>query len=175
PFNDASDADLVIRTANNVDIFVLKALLSLKSPSSFFRHILEPHTSERHGLPVLEVKEDSDTFIIILFLCYPYDTPEIKTIEQFTAVGVALSKYCMDSAFERFAKAVITSRLIKEQALRVFCFAAANGWKELGEAVARNTLAAPLYPEVELEDLKHMDALQHFRLRDYHRRCGKAA
>ncbi|KAK0465999.1 uncharacterized protein EV420DRAFT_1709658 [Desarmillaria tabescens] len=167
PFNNASEADLVIRTADNVDFFVLKALLSLKSPTSFFRHVLEPHTSERSDLPVLKVKEDSDTFRIMLFFCYPYDTPNIETIEQFTAVGVALKKYCMDNAFKRFVKAAITSRLIEEQPLRVFCFAAANGW--------RNTLATPLHPEAELEDLKHMNALQHFRLRDYHRKCGKVA
>ncbi len=75
----------------------------------------------------------------------------------------------------RFVQIVITSSLIKEQALPIFARAVANGWKELGEAAAKNTLNVPLDSEVELEDLRWIDALQYVRLRDYHRRCGKAA
>ncbi|KAK0209181.1 hypothetical protein DFS33DRAFT_1308133 [Desarmillaria ectypa] len=160
PFNDPTDnADLVIRTADSVDFFVLSALLSLKSPSSFFLHVLKAnqHTEERDNLPVLEVKEDSETFQIILLLCYPYASPEIKNVEQLVAVGKVLDKYCMDHALERFTQIMMASSLIREQALRVFAHAVA------------------LDSEVELEDLRCIDALQYVRLRDYHRRCGKAA
>ncbi|KAK0224715.1 hypothetical protein EDD85DRAFT_959433 [Armillaria nabsnona] len=176
PFNDPSDcADVVIRTADNVDFFVLKALLSLNSPSSFFRHALQAshHTEERDGLPVLEVKEDSDTFRTILLFCYPYKIPEIKDFVQFAKVGMALDKYCIDNALERFIEAVLASSVIKDQPVRVFSLAVANGWKELAETAARNTLAMPLEPEVEFEELRHINALQHFRLREYHRKCGK--
>ncbi|KAK0434807.1 hypothetical protein EV421DRAFT_1276687 [Armillaria borealis] len=176
PFNDPSDcADVVIRTADNVDFFVLKALLSLNSPSSFFRHALQAshHTEERDGLPVLEVKEDSSTFRTLLFFCYPYKIPEIKDFAQFTKVGMALDKYCIDNALERFIEAVLASSVIKDQPVRVFSVAVANGWKELAETAARNTLAMPLEPEVEFEEFRHINALQHFRLREYHRKCGK--
>ncbi|KAK0434793.1 hypothetical protein EV421DRAFT_1909094 [Armillaria borealis] len=178
PFNDTSDfADLVIRTADNVDFFVHKVLLSLKSPSSFFRHVLESshHTEEKDGLPVLEVKEDSRTFRTVLLLCYPYDVPEIKTIEECFAVGVVLDKYCLDNGFERFIRAMLASPLMKQNALRIFGFAAAHGWKDLGEAAARNTLHMALDQEVEFDGLDSITALQYLRLRDYRKRCGKAA
>ncbi|KAG7451915.1 uncharacterized protein BT62DRAFT_926107 [Guyanagaster necrorhizus] len=178
PFNDPTDSvDLVIRTADNVDFFVLSVLLSLRSPSSFFRHVLQPnqHTEERDGLPVLEVKEDSDTFRTILLFCYPYASPEIKSVEQLVAVGKVLDKYCMDHTLERFIQTVIASSLIKEHAMGVFAHAVGNGWKELAEAAAKNMLTAPFDSEVELEDLRCIDALQYVRLRNYHRRCGKAA
>ncbi|SJL13613.1 uncharacterized protein ARMOST_17059 [Armillaria ostoyae] len=178
PFNDPTDSvDLVIRTADDVEFFVLSGLLSLKSPSSFFRHVLQSnqHAEERSGLPVLDVKEDQDTFRIVLLLCYPYAPPEIKSVEQFVAVGKALDKYCMDHAWKRFVQISIASSLIKEQALRIFAHAVANGWKELGEVAAKNTLNVPLDSEVELEDLRCIDALQYVRLREYHRRCGRAA
>ncbi|KAK0434801.1 hypothetical protein EV421DRAFT_2039452 [Armillaria borealis] len=178
PFNDPTDSvDLVIRTADDVEFFVLSGLLSLKSPSSFFRHVLQSnqHAEDRGGLPVLDVKEDSETFRTILLLCYPYAPPEIKSVEQFVAVGKALDKYCMDHAWKRFAQISIASSLIKEQALRIFAHAVANGWKELGEVAAKNTLNVPLDSEVELEDLRCIDALQYVRLREYHRRCGRAA
>ncbi|KAK0185137.1 hypothetical protein F5146DRAFT_1144341 [Armillaria mellea] len=176
PFNDPSDsADVVIRTADNVDFVVLKALLSLNSPSSFFCHALQAshHTEERDGLPALEVKEDSNTFRTILFFCYPYKIPEIKDFVQFTKVGMALDKYCMDNVLERFIEAVLASSVITDQPVRVFSVAIASGWRELAETAARNTLAIPLEPEVEFEEFKHINALQHFRLREYHRKCGK--
>ncbi|KAK0185121.1 hypothetical protein F5146DRAFT_195817 [Armillaria mellea] len=179
PFDDPTDSvDLVIRSADDVEFFVLSGLLSLQSPLSFFRHVLQSnqHTEERGGLPVLEVKEDGDTFRIVLLLCYPYAPPEIKSVEQLVAVGKALDKYCMDHAWKRFVQISIASPLIKEQALRIFAHAVANGWKELGEVAAKNTLNVPLdASEIELEDLRCIDALQYVRLREYHRKCGRAA
>ncbi|KAK0185119.1 hypothetical protein F5146DRAFT_1005738 [Armillaria mellea] len=157
PFNNASDlADLVIRTTDNVDFFVHRILLSLKSPSSLFRHVLEGsrHTEERDGLPVLEVKEDSSTFRKVLLFCYPYDVPEMKNIEK-----------CF----------MVASPLMKHNALRIFGFAAAHGWKDAGEAAARNTLHVALDQEVEFDGLDNITALQYLRLRDYRKRCGKAA
>ncbi|KAK0434782.1 hypothetical protein EV421DRAFT_1988909 [Armillaria borealis] len=178
PFNDPADSvDLVIRTADNVDFFVLSGLLSLRSPSSFFRHVLQSnrHTEEKDGFPVLEVKEDSDTFRTILLLCYPYADPQIESIEKLVAVGVALEKYCMDDATVRFEKVVIASSLIRRQALRLFVLAFRKGWKRLGEAAAKNTLFIPLNEEVAIEELNDIPALQYVHLRDYHRKCSDAA
>ncbi len=179
PFNDRADSvDLVIRTADNVEFFVLSALLSLRSPSSFFRQALQgsEHTEERDGFPVLKVKEDSDTFRTILLPCYPYITPEIESIQQFLAVGIALDKYCMDRAMERFVAAMLVSPVISEHPLRVFALAVANGWKKLGDAAARNTLATPLNRAIsDVEELNEISARHLYRLQDYHARCGKAA
>ncbi|KAK0224686.1 hypothetical protein EDD85DRAFT_236783 [Armillaria nabsnona] len=178
PFNDPTDSvDLVIRTADNVDFFVLSGLLSLRSPSSFFRHALQSnrHTEERDGFPVLEVKEDSDTFRTILLLCYPYADPQIESIEKLIAVGVALEKYCMDDATVHFEKVVIASFLMRRQALRLFILAFQKGWKRLGEAAAKNTLFTPLNKEVAIEELNDIPALQYVTLRDYHRKCSDAA
>lgn len=179
PFNDPADnVDLVIRTADNVDFFVLSALLSLQSPSSFFRHALKDsqHTEEREGLPVLDVKEDSQTFRDILGFCYPYVAPKIESAKQIQEVGVALDKYCMDRAMERFVQAVFASSVIREQPLRVFAVAIANGWKEIGEPAARNTLAIPLNQAIsDVEELNLITGRHLYLLQDYHTRCGKAA
>ncbi len=74
PFHDPADSvDLVIRTADNVDFFVLSGLLSLRSPSSYFRHVLQGnrYTEEKDGFPVFRVEELSTTLRFILLLCYP--------------------------------------------------------------------------------------------------------
>ncbi|PBK76260.1 hypothetical protein ARMSODRAFT_1011525 [Armillaria solidipes] len=166
PFNDPTDnVDLVIRTADNVEFYVLSVLLTLRSPSSFFRHALQDskHTEERNGLPVLEVTEDNVA-------------PKIKSVEQFQAVGVALDKYCMDRAMGRLVEAVLASSMISEQPLRVFALAVANGWKKLGEAAARNTLVLPLRQAIsDVEELNIITARHLYRLQDYHARCGEAA
>ncbi|PBK76253.1 hypothetical protein ARMSODRAFT_948032 [Armillaria solidipes] len=183
PFDDPTDSvDLVIRTADNVDFYVLSGLLSLKSPSSFFRHVLKSsqHTEEKDGYPVLEVKEDSDTFRTILLLCYPDVAPQIKSIDQIVAVKEALDKYCMDHAQEKFMQTVTASPPMKDQALRIFALALVNGWRVLGEAAAKSALTIPLDdpeadPEEELEDLCSINALQYIRLRNYHRKCRRVA
>ncbi|PBK93678.1 hypothetical protein ARMGADRAFT_992322 [Armillaria gallica] len=178
PFNDPTDSvDLVIRTADNVDFFVLSGLLSLRSPLSFFRHALQSnrHTEERDGFPVLEVKEDSDTFRTILLLCYPHENIQIESIEKLLAVGVALEKYCMDYAIGRFEQIVIASPLIRRQALRLFVLAFRKGWRKLGEAAAKKMLFIPLNKEVAIEELNDIPALQYVILRDYHRKCSDAA
>ncbi len=179
PFDDPTDSvDLVIRTADNVDFYVLSVLLSLKSPSSFFRHVLKnnQHTEERDGFPVLEVEEDSDTFRTILLLCYPNVAPQIKSVEQIVTVKKALDKYCMGHMLEPFVQTVIASPLMKEQALQIFAHAVANGWGALGKAVAKGALATPFDgPEIELEDLSYINTLQYIRLRNYHRKCRQAA
>ncbi|KAK0224702.1 hypothetical protein EDD85DRAFT_959420 [Armillaria nabsnona] len=179
PFNDPADSvDLVIRTADKIDFFVLSGLLSLKSPSSFFRHVLKSsqHTEERDGFPVLEVEEDSDTFRTILLLCYPDVDPQIKSVDQIVAVKKALDKYCMDHTLDKFVQTVTVSPLMKEEALRIFTLALVNGWRVLGEAAAKSALTIPLDdPEAELEDLCSINALQYVRLRNYHRRCRLAA
>ncbi|KAK0479756.1 hypothetical protein IW261DRAFT_1478966 [Armillaria novae-zelandiae] len=94
PFNDPTDnVDLVIRTADQVDFFVLSVLLLLRSPSSFFRYALQDdngYTEERDGLPVLRVKEDSATFRFILLLYYPYTTPEVENSDQLLVVAETL-------------------------------------------------------------------------------------
>ncbi|KAK0500996.1 hypothetical protein EDD18DRAFT_786346 [Armillaria luteobubalina] len=174
PFDDPTDSvDLVIRTADNVDFYILSGLLSLKSPSSFFRHVLKSsqHTEERDGFPVLEVKEDSDTFRTILLLCYPDVAPQIKSVEQIVAVTKALDKYCMDHTLDKFIQMVIASPVMREKALEIFAHAIANGWRVLGEAAAKNTLAIPLDDLEELEELCSINALQYVRLRKYHRKC----
>ncbi len=179
PFNDPTDnVDLVIRTADNVDFFVLSALLSLQSPSSFFRHALKDsrHTEEREGLPVLDVKEDSQTFRNILGFCYPYVAPKVESAKQIQEVGMALDKYCMDRAMERLVQAVLASSVIREQPLRVFAVAIANGWKEIGEPAARNTLAMPLNQAIsDVEELNLITGHHLYCLQDYYTRCGKAA
>ncbi|KAK0434785.1 hypothetical protein EV421DRAFT_1909086 [Armillaria borealis] len=181
PFDDPTDSvDLVIRTADRVDFFVLSALLSLQSPSSFFRQVLPGNidTEERDGFPVLEVEEDSDTFRTILLFCYPYVAPEtrMESVLKFRAVGVTLDKYRMDRAMERFVQAGLASSMISEQPLRVFAVAVANGWKKLGEAAARNILATPFSQAIsDVEELNEISARNFHRLEEYHMRCGKAA
>ncbi|KAK0434803.1 hypothetical protein EV421DRAFT_2022821 [Armillaria borealis] len=126
PFNDPTDSvDLVIRTVDNVDFFVLNA------------------------------------------------APQIKDVDQIVAVNKALGQILHGIIhWISSSRLVIASPLMKEQALGIFAHAVANGWRVLGEAAAKNTLAIPLDDlEVELEELCSINALQYRNVGELHRTC----
>ncbi len=62
-------------------------------------------------------------------------------------------KYCTDYAIERFERIVSASALIRDQALQLLILATWKGWRNLGEAAARNTPFVPLNKEVAIEGL----------------------
>ncbi|KZT04004.1 uncharacterized protein LAESUDRAFT_814392 [Laetiporus sulphureus 93-53] len=82
PFNK-HNADVILRTSDQVDFHVHKAILGFASP--FFEDMFElPQPSQADeaqstcpdtGLPIVEVTEDSETLDLLLRLCYPIDDP----------------------------------------------------------------------------------------------------
>ena len=90
PF-DIRTADIIIRTSDNVDFYVYKAILAIASP--FFDDMFSlaqtaaTPTDNVTQDPVV-VSEDSDTMDCLLRLCYPTDDPtlvkRLGTVERAT-------------------------------------------------------------------------------------------
>ncbi|ETW80405.1 hypothetical protein HETIRDRAFT_475996 [Heterobasidion irregulare TC 32-1] len=101
PFDD-TDADIVLRSSDNVDFYVHKWPLS--RASSVFKDMFSIPSSYdsfnadnvKDGLPVVRVTEDRQTLDIVLRLCYPRDqqtlTLDVPSIRQLLP---ALEKYEM--------------------------------------------------------------------------------
>ncbi len=178
PFNEEHSelADIVIRSADSVDFFVLKALLSIGSKSSFFGHLLADSqpTETRNDLPVLDLPESSAVLRIVLLLCYPLDAPVLENIKEIRAVGETLNKYCLDMAITRMQRSLMMSALIKAEPLRIFAIAVHFGWKTLGKAAAKHTLAIPLDQLEPIPELAMISALDLAHLMAYHRECARS-
>ncbi|THH27166.1 hypothetical protein EUX98_g7020 [Antrodiella citrinella] len=79
PFNASSPvADIVLRTSNDVDFTVIKAILSQASP--FFHSMFtlpQPDQTTVAGKPVVSVAEDDRVLDTILRICYPIPNPPV--------------------------------------------------------------------------------------------------
>ncbi|KAI0799802.1 hypothetical protein BC629DRAFT_1285315, partial [Irpex lacteus] len=108
PF-DRKDADVIIRSSDNVDFHVFKAVLILASP--FFADMFSLKQPEPTGSSTdvgtiaardpIPISEDSKTFDCLMRLCYPIDDPlldrdcDLPLVEK---VLEAAQKYLMDEA-----------------------------------------------------------------------------
>ncbi|GBE86681.1 hypothetical protein SCP_0905610 [Sparassis crispa] len=187
PFNNPS-ADVILRSADHVDFFVRKGILSEASPVFEAMFSLPPVPENRKrkaadfdasndeeyrdGVPVVTATEDSDTLDALLRLCYPMDDPQLATPHAACAVLVAARKYDMDYAAKRASAQFIAHA--RADPLRVYALAIRNCWEDETRAAALHSLDTPL-DGVYIAEMEDISAGAYFRLLEYHRACGAAA
>ncbi|KAF8472369.1 hypothetical protein DFH94DRAFT_620850, partial [Russula ochroleuca] len=93
------DANLIIRSSDNVNFRVHKSVLAIVSP--FFKDLLslpQPNDSESvDGLPVVESSEDSDLLNSLVSILYPVDTVVPNSYDKVLNLLAACQKYEMTS------------------------------------------------------------------------------
>jgi hypothetical protein len=114
PF-DNPDADVIIRSSDNVDFRVLKLFLSWASP--FFGDMfglpqgpagsISEEQETRDGIPVIQVTEKSQVMETLLKFCHPNHAPAFKTVEEILPVMEAAIKYGIEG-MERHAREALT-------------------------------------------------------------------
>jgi hypothetical protein len=101
PF-DMSAADVIIRTSDNVDFCLFKAVLILAS--SFFSDMFSltqppSHATDGTVDPIF-VNESSETFDCLMRFCYPIDDPVLSSLSLTEKVLEAAMKYDMAEAIK---------------------------------------------------------------------------
>ncbi|KAM6497194.1 hypothetical protein JOM56_007667 [Amanita muscaria] len=154
PFDASAKADIILRSFDSVDFFVLKTILSLASLvfDDMFSGAREG-TEMNNGLPIVDLAEDSDTLYNLLLLVYPYAKDPTNTLDMYMKVGIAAQKYAMDEVLQRLRKLVERCEAIGKEPLGAFALAVHFGWVDVIKEAAWNTLAMPLC------DFKGGDAL----------------
>lgn len=98
PFDDV-DADIILRSADNVEFWLYKVIIA--KSSSVFRGMLTLPDAHAHNKPqVVSVSEDADTLEDLLRFCYPVQRPAFYTVDQLGTVLMAARKYDMPSVLE---------------------------------------------------------------------------
>ncbi|KAI0071799.1 hypothetical protein K474DRAFT_1712159 [Panus rudis PR-1116 ss-1] len=100
PFDDA-DADIVLRSCDNVDFLVSKVILKVASPFFADMFTLRQPTSDEPALltrPVIDMEEDAATLDCLLRLCYPLpERPRLDDLNTVEQVLRSALKYDIDA------------------------------------------------------------------------------
>ncbi|KAM6497172.1 hypothetical protein JOM56_007645 [Amanita muscaria] len=145
PFDASAKADVILRSSDSVDFFVLKAILCLASP--VFDHmfsITQESNETKNGLPVIDLAEDSTTLYNLLLLLYPYAKEPTDTLEVYLRLAEAAKKYAMDETLQKLKGLVMSCGMMVEEPVATFAVATHFGWVEVMREAALNSLAIPL-------------------------------
>lgn len=177
PFNDAGeDADLILRTSNNVHFYVNKTILAVASP--VFKDMISIPNQSAQGLvdhrPCVFLQDDSIELYQLLSWCDPRGIPSIK-LEAMQVVLRLADKYGMETVTRRIENVLESSdELVKADCLRAYALSSQYHFPHVIQTSARYSLTIPqqffLLPEL---DSVSGGTVQ--RLHAFHFACGKAA
>lgn len=182
PF-DNLDADVILRSSDNVDFRVFKAILSLTSPvfKAMFtlpqpdHAVISSSPQSPVSLPVVPVSESAATLETLLLLCYPAANPPFKSFRNACDVVDAATKYDMTAVLQR-AKELFAARYLESEPLSFYALCCCYGWEDLAQRAARETLKIEGLgrPSWYVEEMENMTAAAYHRLLQYHWDCGTA-
>ncbi|EMD37130.1 hypothetical protein CERSUDRAFT_155629 [Gelatoporia subvermispora B] len=179
PF-DSDDADVIIRSSDQVDFPVhrfllfrasniIDAALPLPQPKS------EP-SDVAQGLPVVTLAEDRRTLEIMLRLCYPIDVVlPSDFIECAQSVVEAIRKYALTSAMLRLESRMSEMVISSSEPLRFYALACSYGLEDLARKASRRFLKHNALGNPYSSTLKCMTGGAYHRLLQYHWTCSRAA
>ncbi|KAF8504581.1 hypothetical protein F5888DRAFT_1656888 [Russula emetica] len=174
PF-ERGDADLIIRSCDQVDFHVHKAILGVASVA-FEDMFTAPGQGRDES--VVNLAEDSKTLHRLLTAIYPVDLSIPETFEESLSLIASCQKYQMDST------AAYIRSLLKER--RPTLFTALNSFRAYGIAsryhlkeeallAARLTLERRMDFHTCAEDLHYISGADLFRLWQYRTECTTVA
>lgn len=171
-FRSSSMADLILRSSDSIDFFVIAALIRLVSPVFNEMFPLKEHQNE-DGRPVIPVQESSQVILPLLRIVY-HDIHELDTedCQLYRDIVLTVRKYKMTSIERKLQKQITASSLILNEPLRIYILATMLGWTDVQKVAAFNSLLQPLegmtyIPELDLVTGADLYRLVHFRFR-----CG---
>ncbi|KAI0339894.1 hypothetical protein BDW22DRAFT_1360933 [Trametopsis cervina] len=173
PFDD-EDADLIIRSCDDVHFRVFKVILKKASPV-FGGMFSLPSTGSKE-IPSVDVSEDGETMTQLLRLCYPTCDSRLKTLDQVSRLMDACGKYQMDDAARRVAMTTLGNFMSKDpiHAYALACRAGAS--REAGRAAFHCLSISPSDIVVyNNNDLCRISVAAYRNLLEYHLRCRQAA
>ncbi|KZV68246.1 hypothetical protein PENSPDRAFT_736053 [Peniophora sp. CONT] len=174
---DDSDADLVLRSAEDVEFrvhrIILARSLSAFDLSSLFARSGDQELSE-DGLPILRLPDGAETVATLLSALYPGPAPVLTNLSSIRAMLGSLDRYGA-----RFVPASIRSALealASAEPEQTYVLACAARLPDIARTAARATLRAPrqLAP-VSRSDLLGLTALQYHALVLYQDECRAAS
>ncbi|KAF7291642.1 hypothetical protein HMN09_01255400 [Mycena chlorophos] len=189
-YDDPANGDLILKTEDNVKLYVYKILLSLASPvfqDMFSLPQPEPGPNDPDSelaedpYPVIPVAEDAETLRSLLTWVDPRSLPRIGSLEDIQKILAVASKYCMDPILSRIGQSLSYGIGVLcplgTNSVRAYALAVRYQLTPLIDAAARASLDAKWEDLLAEEgpELDHVPASALNRLQQYRLACGTAA
>lgn len=174
PFDSFAKSDVILRSSDNVDFYVLKFFLSFSSPhfESIFSQSMG-YTEKQH-LPIIELTEESKTLQAFLPFFYPGVPPRVKVLDDIMNVMAAGHKYGVDVVVKQMFQELLDSPIMTEDPLRMFALAFYHGWETVGRVAAKNTLAISISELKFSSELAYISGTEVYKLLQYRFQCISA-
>ncbi|KAL5531266.1 hypothetical protein ACEPAG_4143 [Sanghuangporus baumii] len=173
------EGDVILRTSDSVDFWVLTVILGLASPVFKTMFTLPQPTvkqEEQTQPPVIPISESSTTIDLLLRLCYPIEAPQLSE-QDITPIGDVLSaalKYEISAVVERARKALKKcAELSSKNAIAAYAIACHLGLADEARVAAMTCLKWP-FPGPTVPHLALMSGLDYYNLLEYHRRVAES-
>ncbi|KAH9017243.1 hypothetical protein EDB85DRAFT_2096539 [Lactarius pseudohatsudake] len=156
---DIPDANIVVRSSDQVNFPVHKSVLAMSSP--FFKDLLSlpqpPDDELVDGLPVIQLSEDAGLLNSLISLLYPISPAIPDSYEKVFALLAACQKYDMESVQSNIRAGIKLGTFpapVEAEAFRACVIAGSMGLAPELENAARLTLGLPMTFESLGEQLR---------------------
>jgi hypothetical protein len=181
PF-DNQEADVILRSSDNIDFYVFKALVSFSS--SVFKDMFYVEQGQqgsgelKGGLQVIPTDDTAETWRILLRFSYPswaVGPPALNSLDEFSKALESSRKYGMTGAEQSIVADFVTPRFVEKEPMRVFALACQYGLEPEARTAAKQTLRTPILDHPYIAEMEYLTVRIFHRLQQYHLQCGKAA
>jgi len=185
PFNNP-DAEVIIRSSDNVDFRVFKLFLS--SVSVVFKDmfaipqgptdVTQVDQEMKDGVPVISITEESQIVERLLMFCYPnilISVPVLKTVDEILPMLEVAIKYGIEMLESRMREALFRPPVVEKRAMQLFVIAYHHRWEKEMRIAARHTLVQPAWNGLYVAELESITGGDLHRLQQYRLECATAA
>lgn len=176
------DADVILRSSDNVDFRFYRLILKLASPvfTDMFSLPAPPANAAgdevKYGLPVICMAEDEQAMHVLLTICHPGLMPNISTLDDLAVALRLVAKFRLTNAT---SINILLRRHAQTSPERVFAIAWMLQIRELALLAARESLKAPYtqYRRMTLKipEFKYLPAHTLQQLMIFQARCRNDA
>ncbi len=177
PFDD-NDADIILRSSDQVEFLVYKVILSKASPvfKTMFS-LPQPATdTTQNSRPIVDLAENSKVLAAVLSAIYPHTSvaADPLSLDDLITILDTARKYDMATALRRLIDST-RAETLRSSPVEAFCAAYSRELREAAQIAARASLKNRLTFEGIGDKLQYINGPAIHRLWKFHRACCAAA
>ncbi len=178
PFDD-DDADIILRSSDQIEFLVYKAILSKASPvfKTMFS-LPQPATDiAQDSRPIVDLAENSGVLATVLSAIYPHPLvmADSLSLDDLIAILETARKYDMATASRVLLMDPTCTESLRNSPFDVFCAAYSRELREAAQMAAKASLKYRLTLNDIGDKLQYMNGSAVHRLWKFHRACSAAA